>query len=144
MAPEVISEANYNTKADIYSFALCLYEMTVGYNPLRDLNGNVTCVMASPYLGITLVATMVKKVVYEGYRPEFRREGVPHPDIRRLIEGCWHSDVEKRPTAALAYQALTRVQLPGLEYRILSLLSPHQYRDQKAFTDASESISWGL
>lgn len=39
MAPEVMSESQYDTKADIYSFALCLFEMVFGLNPLRRISG---------------------------------------------------------------------------------------------------------
>lgn len=37
MAPEVILEEDYDTRADIYSFAYCLFEMVFGPNPLRQL-----------------------------------------------------------------------------------------------------------
>jgi len=39
MAPEVILSEKYNIAADIYSFALCLFELVIAPNPFRTMNG---------------------------------------------------------------------------------------------------------
>lgn len=40
MAPELFPpNVPYGTKVDLYSFALCLFDMVLGLNPWRGLNG---------------------------------------------------------------------------------------------------------
>lgn len=40
MAPELLTEEPYNCKVDIYSFAIILYEMLYGPNPMKTLSTN--------------------------------------------------------------------------------------------------------
>lgn len=85
MAPEVIEGINYNGKADVYSFAILMYEVVTDTVPFENFqNGKMSLFQFN------------KKVVDEDYRPKFK---VPvKASIRSLIEQCWSKDQNKRPT----------------------------------------------
>jgi serine/threonine protein kinase len=80
MAPEVINNGRYSEKADIFSFAVILWELVAREVPYRDMN----TVQVS-------VAVLTK-----GMRPTMPR--VSPPEYATLINDCWHQDPEKRPT----------------------------------------------
>jgi len=89
MAPEVMKNECYTAKADIYSFALCLFEMVFGPNPFRKLQ----------------VVQLAQKVVNEKHRPLFP-DAVVLPHLKALVERCWDQDPAKRPSAEDALELL--------------------------------------
>jgi len=82
MSPEMIRNDPYDTPSDVFSFAVCLWEMYTRKIPYRDLGLNPS--------------QLVVKVVKEGLRPPIPKQ-CPKP-FRQLMERCWHHNAEKRPT----------------------------------------------
>jgi len=82
MAPEMIRNDPYDEKSDVYSFAICLWEMYTRKIPYRDLGLNPS--------------HLVVKVVKEHLRPPIPKT-CPRP-FRHLMEKCWHPSAERRPT----------------------------------------------
>lgn len=78
-APEVFRDEVYNETADVYSFAICLWEVWE---------------RKTPWEGLPPVQVAVK-VVTEMARPKLS-EGID-PDIHRLITQCWEDDPSQRP-----------------------------------------------
>lgn len=85
MAPEVIAGQNYNGKADVYSFAILMFEVVTDTTPYPLFQSN----KMPPF-------QFNNKVVNEKYRPEFT---VPVKEsLKKLIEQCWSDDPTERPT----------------------------------------------
>lgn len=80
MAPEVFCHKSYDTKVDVFSFAMILYEMFEGEAPLREL---------APY-------EAAKSMAKRGLRPKLRAKTYP-PQLKELIIKCWSSNKEERP-----------------------------------------------
>lgn len=90
MAPEVASNKPYGYSADMYSFAIMLWEMLK---------------MEKPY------AQYSKKmhdelVVVMGGRPKV--EDSWGPSLKGFLQSCWNQDLKKRPSAAMASKILKR------------------------------------
>lgn len=81
MSPEVFAAKKYNTKCDIYSFGISLWEILVRKFPYDD---------AEP-LSVQWQVTMSNR------RPE-KIKKIPEP-LMDLIERCWHKDPVERPEA---------------------------------------------
>ena len=85
MAPETISDGKYNIKSGIYSFGIIMYEIITGSIPYPKFqNGNIT------------ESQFKNEVTSENYRPEFKV--TVKPALKGLIEKCWSSDPNERPT----------------------------------------------
>jgi ankyrin repeat protein len=80
MAPEVLSSNFYNEKADIYSFAMILYELATLRYPFVECR-----------------PTEIAGRVLSGKRPAL--DGVP-PQIAALIARCWKQNPRERPSFA--------------------------------------------
>jgi ankyrin repeat protein len=80
MAPEVLSSNFYNEKADIYSFAMILYEISTLRYPFGECR-----------------PTEIPPKVLSGKRPSL--EGVPS-EIASLIARCWKQNPRERPSFA--------------------------------------------
>lgn len=94
MAPEVFLRKNYNTKVDVFSFAMILYEMFEGVAPFADE-------------GHEEAAYMVAK---EDRRPEFGSRTYYPDGMRELIMKCWSEFAEKRPPFDDIVQTLQEIQ----------------------------------
>ena len=85
MAPEVIKNCPYNTKADVYSFGILMHEVLTDLQPYPDLeNGKLNSY------------DFKRKVVDENYRPK-----ILFPikkSHQTLTEQCISSDPDERPT----------------------------------------------
>lgn len=81
MAPEVIRKKKYDHKVDVYSYAICLWELYVRKIPYRSLG------IPSKYL--------VLKIAKENLRPPIPRN-MP-PVYRGLMKKCWNHDPTGRP-----------------------------------------------
>ncbi|KAJ0440190.1 putative dual-specificity kinase TKL-Pl-4 family [Helianthus annuus] len=79
MAPEVIEHKPYDHKADVFSFAIVLWEL---------LTGEV------PYSYLTPLQAAVG-VVQQGLRPTIPKQ--THPKLAELLECCWRHDPTLRP-----------------------------------------------
>lgn len=79
MSPQVLSEGNYSSKSDVWSFGVCLWEC---------------CMYAmDPYPGLTDEA--VVEQVQKGQRMK-QPHGVPD-DIYQVMQRCWHMSPRSRP-----------------------------------------------
>lgn len=79
MAPEVIEHKPYDHKADVFSFAIVLWEL---------LTGEV------PYSYLTPLQAAVG-VVQQGLRPTIPKQ--THPKLTELLESCWQHNPTLRP-----------------------------------------------
>ncbi|CAN0853626.1 Integrin-linked protein kinase 1 [Linum grandiflorum] len=82
MAPEVFRNEEYDTKVDVFSFALILQEMIEGYPPF--------CNKQDPE---------VLKAYAGTERPPFKAPPKYYAyGLKELIEKCWHENPAQRPT----------------------------------------------
>ncbi|KAI7730714.1 hypothetical protein M8C21_004672 [Ambrosia artemisiifolia] len=79
MAPEVINHQLYDQKADVFSFAIVLWELVTAKVPYE----NMTPLQAA--LGVR-----------QGLRPDVPAN--THPKLVKLMEKGWDSDPDKRPS----------------------------------------------
>eukprot|EP00798_Chlamydomonas_sp_ICE-L_P016741 gene16741-23013_t len=83
MAPECFQESTLTPKADVYSWAIIMFEMLTGEMPWYGSNN----------MGI------IYNVVMKGLRPELPEEEERCPtDLKALIQDCWHQDAKSRPS----------------------------------------------
>lgn len=92
-APEVIRAEKYDSKADIYSFALILLEIHIQENPFERMSQMEA--MEFPHL-----------VAHEGYRLPLPSD-MPE-DIESLVKDCWLEDPKHRPPFSLIRRRLQR------------------------------------
>ncbi|XP_020220589.1 integrin-linked protein kinase 1 [Cajanus cajan] len=91
VAPEVFKQEEYDTKVDVFSFALILQEMIEGCPPFSAKQEDE-----------------VPKVYAAKERPPFRAPAKRYSHgIRELIEECWNENPAKRPTFR---QIITRLE----------------------------------
>ena len=94
IAPEVIKSGFYNSKADIYSFGIMLWEMWYRKRALTDVEGDVRAVYGEDA---------------ERNRPtqvdQDRKK--PPPTLQDLMQGCLDEEADKRPDATACRQRLT-------------------------------------
>lgn len=82
VAPEVFRNEEYDTKVDVFSFALILQEMIEGRPPFSLKN-----------------EAEVPKVYASKERPPFRAPAKNYAHgLKELIEDCWNENPAKRPT----------------------------------------------
>ncbi len=80
MAPEVINSQPYNEKADMYSFAILLWEMMA---------------LQTPYQKSKLsLKSMLKVVVEKNHRPTLDKDWPK--ELQNIIKIAWHPDPKKR------------------------------------------------
>ncbi|XP_015876539.3 integrin-linked protein kinase 1 [Ziziphus jujuba] len=92
VAPEVFKHEEYDTKVDVFSFALILQEMIEGYPPF-----------------CTKQETEVPKAYAARDRPPFRAPAKRYTHgLRDLIEECWNENPAKRPTFR---QIITKLEI---------------------------------
>ncbi|XP_042520186.1 integrin-linked protein kinase 1-like isoform X2 [Macadamia integrifolia] len=82
LAPEVVRNEEYDTKVDVFSFALILQEMIEGCPPFSSKS-----------------ETEIPKAYAANERPPFRAPAKYYAHgLRELIEECWSEKPVKRPT----------------------------------------------
>ncbi|KAK8872006.1 hypothetical protein M9Y10_007760 [Tritrichomonas musculus] len=94
MAPEVIDGEGFNTKADVYSFGILMYEVVTG---LRAYCNN------KKELDIFRFMRKIK----DGMRPEFPKGYQINDSIKELINRCWSRNPKERPTFSEIYKMLS-------------------------------------
>lgn len=80
MAPEVLTHQPYDQKADVYSFAIVLWELLTIKLPYEDLSPLQAAV----------------GVVEQGLRPELPKN--THPKLSNLMQRCWEAIPANRPS----------------------------------------------
>lgn len=90
IAPEVFDNQPYDSKADIYSFGIIMWELYTKQTPFADVN-----------------AFEIPRVVTRGDRPAIPKE-MPK-DYAKLMKQCWHAKPSKRPAAAKVVKELTKM-----------------------------------
>jgi hypothetical protein len=92
MAPETLGyEPKFNKSADIFSFAILMWEVMVGQSAYADPKFDWP--------------SKIEKFVMKG-----KRIDIPHEmdfRIAQLIQDCWHQDPEKRPSITTVIQELS-------------------------------------
>ncbi|GAM20176.1 hypothetical protein SAMD00019534_033510 [Acytostelium subglobosum LB1] len=79
-APEILRHESYNNKADVYSYALVLWELLSG---------------EEPYAGIPAMNAGIL-VASKGLRPDIPEKC--DPNWKKLVVWCWAEDPNKRPS----------------------------------------------
>ncbi|XP_021641213.2 serine/threonine-protein kinase STY8 isoform X2 [Hevea brasiliensis] len=79
MAPEVINHQPYNQKADIFSFAIVLWELVTAKVPYD-----------------TMTPLQAALGVRQGLRPELPQDA--HPKLLDLMQRCWETTPANRPS----------------------------------------------
>ncbi|EOY27878.1 hypothetical protein QUC31_012725 [Theobroma cacao] len=91
VAPEVFKNGDYDTKVDVFSFALILHEMIEGYPPFSAKQENE-----------------VPHAYASRERPPFKAPAKHYAHgLKELIEDCWNEKPAKRPTFR---QIITRLE----------------------------------
>jgi len=80
MAPEVFMQSDYNEKADVYNYGLCIWEVFAEQVPFGDLPS----------------AAAAAEMAYNGTRPDFPETW--SEELCALIDGCWQANPSKRLT----------------------------------------------
>lgn len=93
MAPEVLNNEGYDFSADVYSFAIVLWEIFARETPYRNINPAMI-----PY-----------RVLNLGERPEITK--IKNPSIQNLIVKCWTRNKENRPNFPEIIQALEEISI---------------------------------
>ena len=84
IAPEVFHSKVYDSKADIYSFGIILWEIWYGQQALVEVKGPTTA-----FLGL----------VDEGYGLQYvKGKKEPPRSWKILMEKCWSKDPDERPS----------------------------------------------
>ena len=96
MAPEVIATERYNTKADVYSFGILMYEILSGKRAYQNL-----------LTGKKKISIFIfKQKILEGLRPEIEK-GSMKKSHKIMIEKCLSKDPKDRPTFSELYKKLS-------------------------------------
>lgn len=93
MAPEVINRRPYNSKADVYSFSILLWEMLSLSKPYGGMDGN----------------EVKECVAHKGLRPKIPKEWPSQ--IRMILKYGFSKRPEERPTMAQIQQTLEKILL---------------------------------
>eukprot|EP00276_Gloeochaete_wittrockiana_P003792 CAMPEP_0184644750 /NCGR_PEP_ID=MMETSP0308-20130426/1409_1 /TAXON_ID=38269 /ORGANISM="Gloeochaete witrockiana, Strain SAG 46.84" /LENGTH=575 /DNA_ID=CAMNT_0027073443 /DNA_START=147 /DNA_END=1874 /DNA_ORIENTATION=- len=115
MAPEVWEEKPYDGKADVYSFAVVMWELMTGLVPFSNLR---------PF--------RIGQAVTAGERPPLPADSEADPLLNRwsrLIRKCWDGDPQRRPDFSQVITELmemTGFQMPGSLQAMGNSPSPSQ------------------
>ncbi len=95
MAPEVINHEAYSRSADVFSYAMLLFELLTHEYPFADK----TQVMAAACVAV------------HGFRPPLPR-GTPAA-VGALLTSCWQAEASRRPTFLAITELLSRMRGEG-------------------------------
>eukprot|EP01118_Nematostelium_gracile_P008530 TRINITY_DN2829_c0_g1_i1.p1 TRINITY_DN2829_c0_g1~~TRINITY_DN2829_c0_g1_i1.p1 ORF type:complete len:328 (+),score=82.14 TRINITY_DN2829_c0_g1_i1:74-1057(+) len=93
MAPEVLREEPYNIKADVYSFAILMWEMMSNDLPFSDFSYH----------------QLFRRVGMNGERPII--PSTTPIDVVQLITACWDQDATKRMTMTETVNTLSQLMI---------------------------------
>ena len=126
-AVEVGTSGLYNLKADVYSFAMVVYEMMAEQMPFAHyiVEGSKN---KEHNKALISNREFVQAVYIDGERPVFDTAAAPAPpqDIQDLLTDCWDADLFQRPTMD---QVFVRLQdalhlMPGSNNLDLTAIPP--------------------
>jgi len=107
MAPEVFTGKQYSEKCDVYSLAICMWEVLMRHLPYHDADGkgpNMTAFKNNEILWYTDVTNR---------DPPLRPSPMPHlseaPELDDIIREAWAKEPDGRPTAAKMRDRLEEV-----------------------------------
>jgi len=100
IAPEVFEEQKYTTASDIYGFGMIMWELMTGRKPFWDQNHDTELIIE----------------ICDGLRPPIVTNA-PKGYIE-LMQKCWHSDPNKRPTSVYLKEKLNSLYDTELDDRI--------------------------
>lgn len=101
MAPEVLKNRPYNEKADVYSFAITLWEMLTGRDPWEEVDD---------------LMQLVTAVCQEHRRPKLP-PGIP-TRLKNIINACWDPNPEIRPKMGEIVNEFDHVIIDGIIARV--------------------------
>lgn len=93
MAPDMIDSNEYTEKVDVFSFSIVMFELIEKRLPYPSDMENIDIIY----------------YVKDGNRPEFSQEN-KNSILKPLIEICWHSNPEKRPSFSYILSQLKSIQ----------------------------------
>ena len=96
MAPEVITGNNFDTKADVYSFGILMYEVVMGIRAYTEKSE----------VGFASTINLLMEVV-KGRRPKFFTN--VKKSLKNMIEKCWSNNPNDRPTFSEIYKKLSLI-----------------------------------
>jgi serine/threonine protein kinase len=92
-------------KSDVYSFAMTCYEVVTGKLPFDGIKDNA----------------LPEQIEADGgYRPTLPSD--LYPDLKVLIEKCWHGDPEQRPDFSYISEELRRIQQAPKSLQVTSVI----------------------
>ncbi|KAK9808405.1 hypothetical protein WJX73_001070 [Symbiochloris irregularis] len=119
MPPELLRDGIFSRAADVYSFAMIMWELLTGSR-------------LYPGMSATRVAHMV---AYEGARPDLPADCPP--GYMRLMTSCWQADPQLRPTFETILQEVKALRLEeqGLSPASTPRILLHQLHDDMEADD---------
>ena len=94
MAPEMYREEQYDEKVDVFSWAICAYELCHKY----------MMIFAISVTGTEEEIMRYAQRVSQGFRPTLR-EDFP-AELKSIIQEAWHEDPKKRPSMTMIVKRL--------------------------------------
>jgi serine/threonine protein kinase len=88
VAPEVLQGQKYTKASDIYSIGMIMWELMIGRRPFWNQSHDTELIIE----------------ICDGLRPPISTNAPK--DYTKLMKECWHSDPNKRPTAAEMYDEI--------------------------------------
>src|SRR6266540_3135313 len=92
MAPEILQGKEYTMASDIYSFGMIMWELITGRMPFWNQNNDIELLIK----------------ICKNFRPPIIKN-TPRYYIE-LMQECWDSDPNKRPTALNIYERLINIK----------------------------------
>jgi serine/threonine-protein kinase TNNI3K len=98
MSPENLTGAKYDLSADVYSFAILLWEVS-------------TRTQQKPFAGIKTVEAAKRSIAGRRYRPPLRQ--IHSATLKEVIRCGWHQDPQMRPSFSSIVSQLELLQKKG-------------------------------
>eukprot|EP01103_Thecamoeba_quadrilineata_P014415 TRINITY_DN4300_c0_g1_i2.p1 TRINITY_DN4300_c0_g1~~TRINITY_DN4300_c0_g1_i2.p1 ORF type:complete len:640 (+),score=138.51 TRINITY_DN4300_c0_g1_i2:12-1931(+) len=118
MAPEVIQGLDYDSKADVYSYGVCLYELMTGKIPFSEVVSEDPATIRHLYENII----------------SGKRAPLPNyilPSVAKLITECWAPSQKQRPSFDDVITKIEAVQNEVHEQQQVSPYSNYYYNPQQ-------------
>jgi serine/threonine protein kinase len=99
MAPEILKNDRYDSKADVYSFGICLIAMMrAEKNVVEFFFESLRKSMKRKHLRGIGINILNNRVVNQGWRPLIPKPfRLSYPELTKLLKECWQGDPKLRP-----------------------------------------------